>query len=123
MEQYSTALLIGKCCSKLFILDVCGGPGYTSGNSEKSATGKITTCEECNKRRMQNENTATCKRATWNRAIHKKSTTREKMQHEKITTQKSATWKWCSMKKKQHEKSTIWKNINWKHKYGKSAQK
>ena len=49
LQQYLTALLI--IVAKLSILDVCGGPGYTPGNS---ATG-----EECNKRRMQNENIAT----------------------------------------------------------------
>ena len=61
---------------------------------EKSAT-----CEECNRRRMQNENIVTCKSAILNRAILKKSATRKKVQHENITTQKSAAWKWCSMKK------------------------
>ena len=36
---------------------------------------KIATCEECNRRRMQNENIATYKNATSNREIHKKSAT------------------------------------------------
>ena len=31
---------------------------------EQSATEKIARCEECTKRRMENENTAACKSAT-----------------------------------------------------------
>ena len=60
---------------------------------------KIATREECNRRKMQNENIATCEKETRNGAIHKKSTIRKNLQHENITTQKIATWKWCSMKK------------------------
>ena len=78
------------------ILDVCKGlPGYTSGNSatwEIVQQEKIATCEECNRRRMQNENIATCQSATWNSAIHKESATWKKVQHETINTQKNATW-------------------------------
>ena len=80
-----------------------------------------------NRRRIQNENIATCKSATWNSAIHKKISTRKKVQHEKITTQKSATWKWCSMEKVQQEKSKKGTKCNMKKKiatvkYKKSAQ-
>ena len=49
---------------------------------------KITTCEERNRRRIQNDNTATCKNATWNSAKHKKSATRKEVLYEKITPQK-----------------------------------
>ena len=45
---------------------------------EQSATGKNATCEKCNSRRMQNENIATCKSATWNSTIHKMSASRKK---------------------------------------------
>ena len=69
-----------------------------------------------NRRRIQNENIATCKSATWNSAIHKKISTRKKVQHEKITTQKSATWKWCSMEKVQQEKSKKGTKCNMKKK-------
>ena len=55
--------------------------------------------KEFNRRRMQNE-----KSATLNSATHKKSAARKTVQHEKITTQKSGTWKLCNMKKMQHEK-------------------
>ena len=71
---------------------------------------KIATCEECNRRIMQNENITTCKSATWNRAIYKKNATQKKVQHGKTTTQKSATWKnyytkKCNMEMVQYEKS------------------
>ena len=39
---------------------------------------KIATCEKCNSWRMQNENIATCKSATWNSTIHKMSASRKK---------------------------------------------
>ena len=64
---------------------------------------KIAAYEECNRRRMLNENIATCKSVTWNRAIHKKCATQTKAQKEKITTQKSATWKERNLKKVQDE--------------------
>ena len=102
--------------ANLSILDVCGDPGYnnTIRPNEKSATWEIATCENCNRRRMQNENIATCKNATWNRSIHKKSATRksatlkyyytkncnmEIVQYKKVQHQRSATWKTCNMKK------------------------
>ena len=72
---------------------------------------------------MQNENTAACKSATWNSAIHKKSATRKKVQHEKITLQKSVTWHWCSLQNVQDEKSTTWKNINCHGKHSKVCKK
>ena len=58
---------------------------------------------------MQNENIATCKSATGNRAIHKKSATRKK----------SATWKdyytkKCNKEMMQYEKSVTWKVCNMK---------
>ena len=80
--------------AKLSILDVCGGPGYASGNS---ATGKNATYKKCKRRGKQNKNIATCKSATWNSMIHKKS-----------ATQKSATGN-GAVRKVQHEKSTTWK--------------
>ena len=76
---------------------------------------------------MQTENIATCNSATWNGALHKKS-----------TTEKSATWrdyytKKCYLEMVQYEKSGTWKERNVKKvqyekiwidtvKYGKSAQ-
>ena len=44
----------------------------------KVQQGKIAICEECKRRRVQNENIVTCKSATWNKAIHKKSASQKK---------------------------------------------
>ena len=57
---------------------------------------------------MQNKNIATCKTATWNRAIKKvqhekkcnmKGLLHKKVEHGNGAELKSATWKECNMKK------------------------
>ena len=58
---------------------------------------------------MQNEKIATCKSATWNSAIHKKSATRKKCKmkrllHRKVKHGNGAVWKKCKMNRVQHEK-------------------
>ena len=96
--------------AKLSILDVCGGPGHTS---EYSATWtkcnrkKVATCGECNRRRMQNENSPTCKSATWNNAQYIKWVQHGKKCNMRRLLQKTATRKWCSIKTVQHEKIQI----------------
>ena len=78
-------------------------------------------CNMWNRRRLLNKNIATWKSATWNSAIHKKSTTR-KMWYMKKLLHKHCTKKEVfhqgflqkknSMKIVQHEKSSTWRNIN-----------
>ena len=64
---------------------------------------KNVTCEECNRRRMQNGNLATCKSATWNRAIPKRSATRKcivkRLLHRKMPHGNGTVWKNCNMKR------------------------
>ena len=62
---------------------------------------------------MQNEKIATCKSATWNSAIHKKSATRKKCKmkrllHRKVKHRNGAIWKKCNMKNI-NCRSEIWK--------------
>ena len=68
----------------------------------------IATREECNKIRMENENISKCKIATWNRAIHKKSSkgkkgNMKKLLHEKVQHRNGAVWKKCNIEKEQHD--------------------
>ena len=64
---------------------------------------KAPTCEECNKRWMQNENIGTCRSATWNRAIkkvqHEKKCNMKRLLHEKVQHGNGAVWRKCNMKK------------------------
>ena len=86
LQQYLTAQLI--IVAKLSILDVWTASGYISKqcNMKKVQQEKTEAYKEFNRRRMQNE-----KSATSNSATHKKSAARKTVQHEKITTQKSGT--------------------------------
>ena len=110
MESFAKIFngFVNYCCKALSLRCLWGSwlRPWNKVQQEKNVT-----CEECNRRRMQNKNLATCKSATWNRAIPKRSATRKKVHCEKITTQKNAAWKWYSMKKVQHEKSATWKRI------------
>ena len=67
------------------------------------------TCDECNRKRMQNGNIETCKSPTWNIAIHKKSATRKdcytkRCNMEMAQYEKSGTCKKCNIKKCEIEK-------------------
>ena len=63
VTRYLTVLLI--IIAKLSIVDVCGSPTKTleTVQHEQSAIEKSSICQECNRRRMQMENIATCKSA------------------------------------------------------------
>ena len=67
------------------------------------------TCDECNRKRMQNENIETSKSPTWNIAIHKKSAARKdcytkRCNMEMVQYEKSWTCKKCNIKKCNMEK-------------------
>ena len=71
---------------------------------------------------MWKENIATCKSATWNKAIHKNSATQKEcnkkiLLHKKVQHGNGEVWKKCNMKKMQHEKILIATVL-----YGKRAQ-
>ena len=88
MQQYLTTFLINV--AKLSILDVCGGPGYTSGNSA--------TWIKCKKKKLQNAKSAKeeeCKTKTlqWIKVQHEIEQYIKKVQHEKIYCH-------CEIKKK-----------------------
>ena len=57
--------VVAQLWHKLSIVDVCGSPTKTleTVQHEKSAIEKSSICQECNRRRMQMENIATCKSA------------------------------------------------------------
>ena len=74
---------------------------------------KLQHAKSAYRRLMSNENIATCRGATRNSAVHKKSATQKNATWKDYYT-KSATWKWCNMKKVQHEKSATWKKCNTK---------
>ena len=74
---------------------------------------KLQHAKSAYRRLMSNENIATCRGATRNSAVHKKSATQKKcnmkwLLHKKynmemVQYEKSATWKKCNIKRVQHE--------------------
>ena len=59
-QQLITLLII---TAKLSMLDVCGAPGYTFGDSAiltKGSRKKKAKCKQCNWERIQNENIVAC---------------------------------------------------------------
>ena len=109
LQPCLTALAI--IVSNLSILDVCGNPDYTSGNSAKWTKcnktilqhAKSATGEECKTKRLQlvkvqHEIDQFIKRVQHEKKCNMKTLLHSKVQYSMVQYEKSATWKECNRK-------------------------